>query len=186
MLWIRTIFDQVWIWLLKMSGSVSDFWKGPDPDPTFQNILVRGLKKSIFPPKKIIEEIWSKNFLGQNPATDPGVFKSRFRIRSKIVRIRIDSRRNFAEKLFRSESGNGSGTWSLTGSGSGTGSWNGTKTESRTGSGCFQMSDLDPDVLKSRIRSKIVWIRVDSALCYIAGSCDSALCYVHSAVTINS
>jgi hypothetical protein len=50
------------------------------------------------------------------------------------------------------------------------------ETEFRTGSGCFQLSD--PDIFKSQIWSKIVWIRIDSALCYIAQSCDSVLSYI--------
>jgi hypothetical protein len=108
-------------------------------------MFVRGQKKSTFPPTKFLEKIWLKTCLAQNPATDPGVFKSRIRIQSKIIRVRIDSRSNLVEKLFWSESGKGSGTGSGTRSGSGTGSGYGTKTESRTRSGCFKMSDLVPN-----------------------------------------
>jgi hypothetical protein len=51
------------------------------------NFLVHEyLKKKTFRPKKISEEVCLKIYIGKDP--DPDVFKSRIRIRSKIVRIR--------------------------------------------------------------------------------------------------
>jgi hypothetical protein len=90
MLRIQTIFDRIWMRLLKISGSGSDFSKGPDPDLTFQTsefgsgsgfFLIRKTSRNIktylpwckkehISTKKIYRKICPKNYLGQNPATD--------------------------------------------------------------------------------------------------------------------
>jgi hypothetical protein len=96
---------------IRTSGTGSGSWRlGPDPDPGFNkwpylnllgvfksntgnNLSLSGFNflvdeytfQSIFPQKKCSEETWPKIYLGQDP--DPIVFKSRIRIRSKIVRL---------------------------------------------------------------------------------------------------